>query len=398
MTMTAANAALGAAACADHQDPAVHELAAVAGKHAQHADAERKLHHDVIAGIRAAGFAGHFVPAAFGGADGGFADLLPQVCAVARECPSAGWIASLAAHTGRMAVHLPPQGQQDLWQDGPHALVAGALVPSGSAVPAAGGWRVSGRWAYVSGADFSDWALICATAEAEPEAGAGAGPWCFAVPRADYHVEETWFNVGMRATGSNTLVVDDVFVPRHRGFARATLEAGLPPGQAGASHRAPLKAVNGLSFAVPLLGAAQGMAQQWIDWIGRKTDTHTGARACDREAVRADLARSTVEIDTAALLVQGIADRADAGGDLGPHLARHMRDWSFATELLRTAAQRIFAASGTSGQHENASVQRYWRDVHSAASHFALQPAQAAGPYAEAVFGAAGRESGPRHT
>ncbi|MFE1172293.1 acyl-CoA dehydrogenase family protein [Streptomyces sp. NPDC058773] len=358
------------------------DLATVAGKYAQQADSERRPADEVVAGIRLAGFARHFVPSSFGGDEGSFTRLLPQVCAVASECPSAGWIASLTAHTGRMAGYLPEQGQRELWHHGPDVLVSGALVPSGRATPTAGGWRVSGRWNYVSGADFADWTLVCTQAES----GAGPQSWCLAIPRADYATEDTWFNVGMRATGSNTVVVDDLFVPRHRSFPRADLEAGLSDGRASSCYRAPLRAVNGLSFVVPLLGAAQGMAGHWIDWIGRKTDTHTGTRTRDRQSVQSDLAHSTAEIAAAELLVHSIAERADSGAGLRPYIALHMRDWSFAGELLKSAAQRIFQASGTSGQHENAPVQRFWRDIHSAASHFALQLTQAAGPYAEETF------------
>ncbi|MFG3157830.1 acyl-CoA dehydrogenase family protein [Streptomyces sp. NPDC048219] len=362
--------------------PAVADLAATAAKHAEQAETQRRLSPDVVTGLRTAGFARHFVPAAFGGSQGGYEELLDMVAPVAAGCPSTGWSASIAAHTGRMAVHLPEQGQREVWGEHPDALIAGALVPSGTATSVAGGWRVTGRWAYVSGADYSDWALICAPGGT----GTGTRPWCFVLPREHYEVADTWFSVGMRATGSNTVVVRDVLVPKHRSFTRAALEAGLDPDDERLSCRAPLKAVNGLSFAGPLLGAARGLLEHWVDWISRKVDTHTGTPACDRPAVRAVLARSSAEVEAAALLVRSIARTADSGRELSPFVARHMRDWSYATELLRDAAERIFVASGTAGQGEGDRAQRFWRDIHAGASHFALQLEQASGPFAESVF------------
>ncbi len=53
-------------------------------------------------------------------------------------------------------------------------------------------------------------------------AGREAGPWFLALPRHDYRVADTWTPVGMRGTGSNTLVVDDVFVPAHAQLTRRT--------------------------------------------------------------------------------------------------------------------------------------------------------------------------------
>ncbi|MEU0900709.1 acyl-CoA dehydrogenase family protein [Streptomyces massasporeus] len=361
---------------------AVADLAATAAKYAEQAEAQRRLPPDVVTGLRTAGFARHFVPGAFGGSQSGYEELLDIVAPVAAGCPSTGWSASIAAHTGRMVVHLPEQGQREVWGEHPDALIAGALVPCGTAAPVAGGWRVTGHWAYVSGADYSDWALICAPGGT----GAETQPWCFVVPREQYEVADTWFSVGMRATGSNTVVVQDLFVPEHRSFTRAALEAGLPADDGRVSCRAPLKAVNGLSFAGPLLGAAQGLVEHWVEWIGRKVDTHTGGRARDRASVRTVLARSSAEVEAAALLVRSIARAADSGRELRPYVTRHMRDWSFATELLRDAAERVFVASGTAGQDQGDRAQRFWRDIHSGASHFALQLEQASGPFAESVF------------
>jgi 3-hydroxy-9,10-secoandrosta-1,3,5(10)-triene-9,17-dione monooxygenase len=39
-------------------------------------------------------------------------------------------------------------------------------------------------------------------------------------------LEETWQTVGMRGTGSNTFVGDDLFVPEHRLFATTGLTEG----------------------------------------------------------------------------------------------------------------------------------------------------------------------------
>ena len=38
----------------------------------------------------------------------------------------------------------------------------------------------------------------------------------FLIPRTDYRIDDVWHVVGLKGTGSNTVVVKDVFVPRHR--------------------------------------------------------------------------------------------------------------------------------------------------------------------------------------
>ena len=50
------------------------------------------------------------------------------------------------------------------------------------------------------------------------------------------------------------------------------------------------------------------------------------------------------------------------------------------------AVDRLFRAAGSQVQREDSPIQRYWRDVTTAASHGVLGPAAAAAGYAAAVL------------
>ncbi len=202
-------------------------VAEVAARHAEEAETARRLSPEVVRAVLDAGFARHFVPVAHGGEAGGFAELTAAVGLVGEGCTSAGWAASLAAYAGRYAAFLPEEGQAEIWADGPDALLAGALMPSGKAEPVAGGWLLSGEWKYISGVHFADWALACAAVPAEGPQDPDVRPEVrfFAVPRTDFTIEDSWFTVGMRGTGSDTLVLADAFVPEHRTLARSVVHA-----------------------------------------------------------------------------------------------------------------------------------------------------------------------------
>ncbi|NUR00079.1 MAG: flavin-dependent monooxygenase [Streptomyces sp.] len=360
------------------------DLASLAGKHAADADRERRLHPDVVRSVADAGFGRHFVPARWGGAEGTFADLLTAVARVGEGCTSAAWVAALAATVPRMAAHLPRQGQSEIWSDGPDTLLVGALMPLGRAERAAGGWRLTGTWSYVSAVDFSDWALVCArTAENGAEV-----PRYFALPREAYAIRDTWFTVGMRGTGSNTLSVDDVYVPDHRVCTRAAVLDGECPDGPTTCTRVPLKAVNGLSFAAPVLGAARALLAEWTRWAApRITATGGGDPRLAENALRHGvLARAAGEVDGAELLLDRTARAADAG-TLDPLLtARGGRDCALAAELLLAAADKLFRAAGTSAQVEGSPFERGWRDVSAAVSHLVLRFEPAATAYAQAVL------------
>jgi alkylation response protein AidB-like acyl-CoA dehydrogenase len=353
-------------------------VAEIAARHTDEAETARRLSPQVVRALRDAGFARHFVPVAHGGEAGGFTELTSAVGLVGEGCTSAAWAASLAAYGGRNAAFLPDEGQAEIWADGPDVLLASALVPSGKAEPVAGGWRLSGEWKYISGVHFADWALACAPVPAKhPEASVdpGARPEVrfFAVPKADFAIVDSWFTVGMRGTGSDTLLLTDVFVPEHRTLARSTVHAGWAPASDTGCHIVPMHAVNALPFAAPLVGAARGALRAWIARTGSRVDRR-GQAVGEKPSTQVTLARSAAEVDAAELLILRTAAVADGTQcpPKGEAAVRGARDLALAVELLVSAVDRVFRASGTSGQSSSDPVQRFWRDVNSAASHVAL--------------------------
>jgi len=348
-------------------------LAKLAAEAAPEAERERRLSPEVIDAVLAAGFARHFVPVAHGGAAGGFLEVTRAVATVAEGCASAAWCASLTASLGRMAAYLPASGQAEVWRQGPDTLIVGGLMPAGRARRTPGGWRLSGSWPYVSLVDASSWALLCALTEDED-----ATPHYFAVPRAAYTVRDTWRSVGMRATGSNTLVVDGAQVPDDLAFPRALLEQGTAPDADADCHRAPLRSVNGLTFAAPVIGTARGALRVWTAETARRAASDTEART---------LARTSGELDAATMLLERAAETADAGHTSPYDIVRATRDCSLAAGMAADAVTRLLRASGTGALQESAPLQRYWRDVTAAASHLVLRFDNAATGYARHLWG-----------
>lgn len=359
------------------------EAARVAAAHAEIAESERRLPRAVVDAIIGAGFPAYFVPHAWGGREGTFTGFLDAVGTVGEGCASAAWCAALYATLGRMMAHLPLAGQREVWAEGPDTLIVGAISPGGRVEKAEGGWRLTGRWPFTSGADHSDWALIAAMA---PEGERRALRY-FAVPRRHYEVADTWFNAGMRGTGSNTLVLDDVPVADHLCFAGEDLWSGTGSPSAARCHNVRFRSVNGLSFVAPALGTAQGALRVWSDWMAEKIDT-TGRPTREQAGVQIALAYAAGEIDAARLLLERAAADADREpADADVQAARNSRDFCFAIDLLANAVNRLFRAGGARGQAEPGIVQRVWRDVNCAAGHVALRFETNAADYFNVVVG-----------
>ncbi|WAZ24654.1 hydrolase [Streptomyces cinnabarinus] len=353
---------------------AVRQAAELAARHAAAADLARRLPGEVVEALVAAGFARHFVPVRWGGRAGGFTELLDSVATVGEGCTSAAWIATVTSGAARMGACLPEEGQRELWSGGADTLVVGALNPTGRAVPVAEGWRLTGQWPLVSGVDFADWTLVCALVPGPEREEARF----FAVPRHDYRVADTWFNVGMRATGSNTLIADGAFVPEHRSVAREDIWRGRAVGSAARCHTAPLRSISGTLFAAPALGAARAAVRAWsARMAGRPSPAAQGV-----------LARAEGDIEGAALLLHRVARTADDGCGDAHERTRAPRDCALAADHLVDAVQRLFRSAGSGAQAEADPLQRIWRDVHCVASHAALRFETAGGAHGGQLLGA----------
>ncbi|MBF6328269.1 hydrolase [Nocardia transvalensis] len=373
---------------------ASHEVGALAFEHSAAAERNRRLDADVVSAIVDAGFARHFVPRACGGTGGTFVELTEAVSIVGRGCASSAWCASLFANLSRMAGFLPVEGYQRIWADGPDAIVVGSLIPAGKAEWVGDGWRLSGTWPYISGVDFSDWALLCGNTVSS----SGPEPLVFAVPRACLQVEDSWFSVGMAATGSNTVTVDDVAVPVSMAFKRSDLFAGRALGSSEPCHNVPLLAANGLSFVTPMLGSAQGALSHWSAYVGAKIRNYAEkpvGPAPNRSRYELTLARCSGEIDAAELLLHRASQLADRGSaTTTADTAQNCRDTALAVEFLTAAVNRLFISAGTNAQTTANPLQRSWRDVNSASTHIALSFDTAAATYAETALDPAAAPAG----
>jgi two-component flavin-dependent monooxygenase len=351
---------------------------------AQVVEAKRALTPKVARAVTEAGFPRHFVPARWGGTAGTFASLLTAGAHLAEASASAAWCAVLYAAHGRLAAFLPEEGQKDLWRDGPDRRIAASVVPpQGAARPDAGGWRLSGKWAYASGVDHADWVLLACWTDGDDGQRQHR---VFAVPREELTVIDTWRTLGLRGTGSNTVSAGDVFVPAHRTFTLRDLMR--PQGGGARCHRVPYPMVAALLFAAPALGVSRAALREWIATIAGKKRAD-GRVMGDTSKAQLALARSSADIEAARHLLEAAAQRADQAPVTALSVAENQRDVTAAVTLCVQGVERLFKTSGAGGLAEGHPLQQCWRDVTAVASHAALDADTAAGAYAQAALAAA---------
>jgi alkylation response protein AidB-like acyl-CoA dehydrogenase len=344
------------------------------------AQRERRLTAGTVAALGASGFVRHFVPQRWGGDEGTFGSVFRAAAAVGEGCASAAWCAVLWAAHGRFAALLPEQGQKDIWSEGPDVRIAAALMPpSGSASRVQGGWLLRGEWDLASGVDHAHWVLLAA-----PEAdGPGRAARVFAVPRGLVTVRDTWNATGLRATGSNTVVLGATVVPDGHSVPLAALLAGDGTDGLPRCHAAPAHLAGGLMFCAPAVGAARRALAVWTRWA--QAAVPGGARPLDRPSVQERLARSAAEIEAAELMLRTAAERADSEPIVTEVTAANRRDAAVAADWLATAVDRLFRTGGAHLRDTEGELHRHWSDVLTIASHGALRLEPAAEAFARSL-------------
>jgi 3-hydroxy-9,10-secoandrosta-1,3,5(10)-triene-9,17-dione monooxygenase len=338
---------------------------------AEAAETARQLPAESVREFLDLGLARMLVPPRFGGAGLGLDTWVEVVQQISKADASHGWCASLLVHHPHYLAQCSEEAQQAVWADGPDVPIAASIMPLAQVRTVDGGFRISGKSPFASGVGHCSWVFVggMLASRGEPE-------WTlFLVQPGDYTVADTWFTAGMRATGSNTIVTDDVFVPASRMLRMADLREGAGPGSRlhdSDMYRAPLMSYAPLTFVVPMLGAAQGAYEAFREWT-RTRPAGGGGLIADNANVQIRLARAAANLDAAELLMRRGLETATAPARPSLALrARSMRDYVRAGELATEAIDTLLALSGTAGFATSHPVQRAWRDIHFAAMHASL--------------------------
>jgi 3-hydroxy-9,10-secoandrosta-1,3,5(10)-triene-9,17-dione monooxygenase len=313
-------------------------------------------------------------------------------------CGSSAWCLNyLSDHAGILA-HFPEAAQSEVWSGNPDACIATSAAPTGKAAEAPGGYRLTGEWSWASGIRHSQWimlgGLIFQQGHDHPDMR------LFLVPVGDLTVLDTWYCAGLRGTGSNTVALDDVFVPAHRSVSFATLRDADSPGSkinTNPIYRTPFIAVHTYALLGPALGLARGAYAEFVQWTRQRYLTYTQLNVAQHVPVQIRVAEIGAQIDAAELLARRALQMARQDYT-AVTLERRMllrRDFTYAMRMLRKAMDELIQISGSSGLRDDNPVQRCWRDVHAISSHVVMNWDVAAENFGRVEFGLGRNEAYP---
>ena len=372
------------------------EIVPILRERAQQAEDARMLIRDNEQLLHESGLFRFHQPKTFGGMELAFVAVVDIPAELARGCPSTAWnVGNVACHHWILG-YYEPATQREVWDANPDALIASSIaLAAGRGRKAEGGFIVNGRWPFSSAVDNSDWNMLAVTVHDDD--GKTPIDWrlCL-VPKSDYEIIDTWYAMGMAATGSKDIAVRELFVPERRALALQRCRGGGEhPGAAlnpGPLYRIPIVAASSHPLAPAALGAAEGAYELFLESMAKRIGTYTGARVADFQAVQIKVARARCLIDSARDLLRRSAIEFQAAAERNetPDLDTKLRfraHSAFAVNQAREAVETPWSCYGAQGLYTRDPLQRHLRDVLAINQHFSFNFDIAGAAYGSLALG-----------
>jgi SfnB family sulfur acquisition oxidoreductase len=362
-------------------------LAATFADQASVRDADRALPHGEVRALKASGLLALSVPAEQGGLDAPASVVAEVFRQLAHADPSLAQIPQ-SHYTFLEALRLQGSAAQQeffyaLVQDGalfanaqtergPHAVNVDSTILTAAS---SGGYVLTGRKFYSTGALFADWLIVRASlADGSGDEPTSTTPKVIAfVPRdaPGLHLVDDWDGMGQRTTASGSVVLDGVRVPAdnvvpfspifdvptvygaHAQLLHAAIDVGIATGALAEGVRQAAKARP--HFEANVDAAAQDPTL--IQVAGEVTVTVRAAQALLVEAAhRLDAARAELTEDSAAEASVAVAVAKVA-----------------AVRAALEAANVLFELGGTRSASASGNLSRFWRDARTHTLHDATR-------------------------
>jgi len=316
---------------------------------------------------------------------GGLERPLPEVVrvfeALAWAEASTGWCVNLGAGANMFAGYLDALASKNIFDD-PATCCAGSGAISGKALRTTGGYFLSGRWKYASGANHAT--HFTANAWLLDEEGAALTEdgqpvfRSFIVPAARIINHRNWNAIGLKATSSNDFEATDVFVPERHVFTllRPSSFAGGP------LYRFPFTQLAIVNMSCMITGIALHFLDLYRELAQSKRPLHSDILLSDHPKARAIADTAERRLTEARATMYAALDSAWTGyANGGAAAAPQLQELSTACRHASGAAYRLlnelYPLFGMSILDPQTAYSKVWRDGMTASQHYLMSPLSA---------------------
>jgi 3-hydroxy-9,10-secoandrosta-1,3,5(10)-triene-9,17-dione monooxygenase len=213
----------------------------------------------------------------------------------------------------------------------------------------------------------------------------------FLLPTREVQIIDTWYSAGLSGSGSDNVVVNDVFVPEHHTLYMQPVLDGHAEGASihdNPMYSKPFMTYGGHAMVAPAVGMARGVVEAWQEHVRSKAHSYTQEQVASALPMQLVLAESAIKIDCADLLVRRALEMADSDHEVTlEDRVRNRRDITYASRLLIDSVNDLMGMAGASALRSDSPIQRGWRDIRAVSCHVFCNFNQAGENYGRMAFG-----------
>ncbi|MFD4669300.1 3-hydroxy-9,10-secoandrosta-1,3,5(10)-triene-9,17-dione monooxygenase oxygenase subunit [Lentzea sp. NPDC058450] len=359
----------------------VRELLPALADRAAEAEELRRVPPESVKALQETGFFRMLQPARYGGFESHPLDFYTAVRLIGSACGSTGWVASvLGVHPWHVGL-FDVRAQDEVFGEDQDTRISSSYAPTGRATAVEGGFRFSGKWSFSSGCDHATWVLLGGLVMNDE--GKPIDFRTFLLPISDYTINDVWDTVGLRGTGSNDIVVNDVFVPDYRALSMSHTARCVCPGQEvnpGPLFRMPYGTIHPYAVTAPIIGMATGAYELHVNATRERVRAaYLGEKSVEDPFAQVRIATAAADVDVAWwTLEKDINDEwehAVAGTRIPLDLRlRARRDQVLGSGRALGAIDLLFESAGGKAINAGLPLPRFWRDAHAARVHAGNDP------------------------
>ncbi|HEX5869104.1 MAG TPA: acyl-CoA dehydrogenase [Longimicrobium sp.] len=215
------------------------------------------------------------------------------------------------------------------------------------AVPADGGFRLQGRKLWITNGGEAE--IFIVFANADPSAGY-KGITAFIVEKefGGFSVGKKEDKLGIRASSTTELVLEDVFVPAENVL-----------GEVGKGYKTAIETLNEgrIGIGAQMIGIGQGALDATVKYVQEREQF--GKRIGDFQGVQFQLAQMATELEAARLMVYNAARLKDAGQ---PFLQEAAMAKLFSSQVAQRITSTCIDLYGGYGFTREYPVEKFYRD------------------------------------
>lgn len=334
----------------------------------------RELAPDVVAALHEAAFYRLLLPRSLGGAELAPADFVQVIEAIAKADASTAWCLAQAGGCATSAAYLPPAIAREIFGPERGVLAWGPPNRNSRAQAVEGGYLLNGSWQFASGSRHATWlgahaAMFDREGTPIPNAAGPQYETTFLFPRSSATIHDTWQVVGLKATGSDTYSVKDLFIPFTHAFTRDDPKSCR---ETGPLYRFTTYQIYASSFAGVALGIARATQDAFVALAREKTPFLATSVLRDNAAIQGQVATCEVRLRSARLyLLDNLREAYSTASERGEiDFDRRLELRMAATYAIHQAKDVVdacYQAAGATAIFEENPFERRFRDVHTVA-------------------------------